>query len=73
MGGKTELDRVVAYVPAALKQELEHWAADEERSVSWLVAKLLDRAVQERRGRAASSAAERLLTFPQDTAIEKTG
>ncbi|MEP0889695.1 hypothetical protein NDI52_23820 [Leptolyngbya sp. PL-A3] len=49
MGGKTDLERVVAYVPAEWKEELEAWAEAEERSVSWLVSKLIDRALQERR------------------------
>jgi predicted RNA-binding protein len=49
MGGKTDLDRVVAYVPSEWKKELEEWAEEEERSVSWMVAKLIDRALQERR------------------------
>jgi predicted RNA-binding protein len=49
MGGKTDLDRVVAYVPSEWKKELEEWAEAEERSVSWLVAKLVDKALQERR------------------------
>lgn len=49
MGGKTDLDRVVAYIPAELKQELKEWADSEERSVSWVVAKLIDRAVAERK------------------------
>lgn len=48
MGGKTDLERVVAYVPPEWKQELEQWAALEERSVSWVVAKLIDRALRER-------------------------
>lgn len=48
MGGKTELDRVVAYVPPKWKKELEEWAQKEERSVSWIVSKLIDRALQER-------------------------
>jgi predicted RNA-binding protein len=48
MGGKTELDRVVAYIPPKWKKELEAWAEKEERSVSWIVAKLIDRALQER-------------------------
>ena len=51
MGGKTDLDRVVAYVPSEWKKELEDWAETEERSVSWLVAKLIDKALQERRQR----------------------
>jgi metal-responsive CopG/Arc/MetJ family transcriptional regulator len=49
MGGKTDLDRVVAYIPSEWKKELEEWAEAEERSVSWLVAKLIDQALQERR------------------------
>ncbi|HEY9658632.1 MAG TPA: CopG family transcriptional regulator [Allocoleopsis sp.] len=49
MGGKTDLDRVVAYIPAEWKQELEDWAEADERSVSWLVSKLIDKALQERR------------------------
>ncbi len=48
MGGKTELDRVVAYIPPKWKKELEEWAQKEERSVSWIVSKLIDRALQER-------------------------
>lgn len=49
MGGKTDLERVVAYVPPEWKRELEAWAEAEERSVSWLVAKLVDQVLQERR------------------------
>jgi hypothetical protein len=49
MGGKTDLDRVTTYVPPEWKQELEDWAATEERSVSWLVSKLIRRALEERR------------------------
>ncbi|PSB17797.1 CopG family transcriptional regulator [filamentous cyanobacterium CCP1] len=55
MGGKTELDRVVAYVPPEWKQELESWANAEERSVSWLVAKLIDKALKERHQQQAGS------------------
>ncbi|MDJ0634385.1 MAG: hypothetical protein QNJ34_14450 [Xenococcaceae cyanobacterium MO_188.B29] len=49
MGGKTDLDRVVAYIPPERKKELEEWAKEDERSVSWLVGKLIDKALQERR------------------------
>ncbi|MBD2034266.1 CopG family transcriptional regulator [Leptolyngbya sp. FACHB-321] len=49
MGGKTDLDRVVAYIPSVWKKELEAWAEADERSVSWLVSKLIDKALQERR------------------------
>lgn len=48
MGGKTDLERVVAYVPPEWKKELEQWAEDEERSISWIVAKLIDKGLQER-------------------------
>ncbi len=49
MGGKTNLDRVVTYIPPEWKKELEEWGEADERSVSWLVAKLIDKALQERR------------------------
>jgi hypothetical protein len=49
MGGKTDLDRVVSYIPSEWKKELEEWAEADERSVSWLVSKLIDKALQERR------------------------
>jgi len=49
MGGKTDLDRVVAYIPAEWKKELEQWAKQDDRSVSWVVGKLIDKALQERR------------------------
>lgn len=49
MGGKTDLERVVAYIPSECKQELMEWAQADERSVSWVVAKLIDKALQERR------------------------
>ncbi|UFP93110.1 ribbon-helix-helix domain-containing protein [Gloeobacter morelensis] len=70
MGGKTDLDRVVAYVPTELKKELEQWAEAEERSVSWLVAKLIDRALQQRRERDTPGEDGFLLAFAN---IEKTG
>lgn len=49
MGGKTDLERVVSYIPSEYKKELEAWAQTDERSVSWVVAKLIDKALQERR------------------------
>jgi hypothetical protein len=55
MGGKTDLDRVTAYVPPEWKAELEEWAAAEERSVSWLVSKLISSALQERRKKLTQS------------------
>ncbi|WP_164928577.1 ribbon-helix-helix domain-containing protein [Gloeobacter violaceus] len=78
MGGKTDLDRVVAYVPTELKKELEQWAEAEERSVSWLVAKLIDRALQQRRERGTLPGEDGFVlaftkTGPGKTAIEQTG
>lgn len=55
MGGKTDLDRVVAYIPSEWKKELEAWAEADERSVSWLVSKLIDQALQERRQQQSSA------------------
>ncbi len=55
MGGKTDLDRVVAYIPTEWKKELEAWAEADERSVSWIVAKLIDKALQERRNQQSPS------------------
>ena len=49
MGGKTDLERVVADVPSEWKKELSEWAEAEERSVSWLVAKLIGKALQKSR------------------------
>ncbi|NET47031.1 CopG family transcriptional regulator [Okeania sp. SIO2B3] len=49
MGGKTDLDRVVAYIPPEWKKELEEWAKEDERSVSWLVGKLIERGLEEHR------------------------
>ncbi|MBD1821412.1 CopG family transcriptional regulator [Cyanobacteria bacterium FACHB-DQ100] len=55
MGGKTDLERVVAYVPPEWKKDLEAWAQADERSVSWLVSKLIERALQERREQQSST------------------
>lgn len=37
---------VIAYISPELKKELEAWAEEEERSVSWLVGKLIEEAVK---------------------------
>ncbi|MER3435028.1 MAG: CopG family transcriptional regulator [Leptolyngbya sp. ERB_1_1] len=55
MGGKTDLERVVAYVPSEWKKELEAWAQTDERSVSWLLSKLIEKALQERREQQSST------------------
>ncbi|NJO50604.1 MAG: CopG family transcriptional regulator [Leptolyngbyaceae cyanobacterium RM2_2_4] len=45
----------LSYIPAERKKELEEWAQTDERSVSWLVAKLIDKALQERRQQPSTS------------------
>jgi predicted transcriptional regulator len=49
MGGKTLLSGVTTYISPELKAELEAWAQEEERSISWLLAKLIENKLQERR------------------------
>ncbi|MBD1808132.1 CopG family transcriptional regulator [Microcoleus sp. FACHB-SPT15] len=49
MGGKTSLAGVTTYIPPEWKKELEEWAEDEERSVSWILLKLIGNALEERR------------------------
>jgi hypothetical protein len=49
MGGKTSLAGVTTYIPPEWKKELEQWAEEEERSVSWLLLKLIGNALEERR------------------------
>lgn len=49
MGGKTSLAGVTTYIPPEWKKELEEWAQEEERSVSWILLKLIGNALAERR------------------------
>lgn len=49
MGGKTLLSGVTTYISPESKAELEAWAQEEERSVSWLLGKLIENKLQERR------------------------
>jgi predicted transcriptional regulator len=46
--GKRQLDAVTAYLPTEIKQKLEEWAKEEDRSVSYLVARLITEAVLDR-------------------------
>ena len=55
VGGKRKLDLIAVYVSKEKKQALEAWAEAEERSVSWIVAKLIDKALQEKEAREGSS------------------
>ena len=48
VGGKRKLDLIAVYVPKEKKVALEEWAASQERSVSWIVAKLIDKALRDR-------------------------
>lgn len=43
------LKRVTTYVPPEMAKALEEWAEKEERSVSWLAAKLIEKGIQEYR------------------------
>lgn len=54
MGGKTSLAGVTTYIPPEWKKELEDWAQEEERSVSWILLKLIGNALEERREKAAT-------------------
>ena len=42
------MESVTTYIPAEIKRKLEEWAKLEERSISYLVAKLITEAVAER-------------------------
>ena len=45
VGGKRKRELIAVYIPKEKKVALETWAASEERSVSWIVAKLIDQAL----------------------------
>lgn len=47
LGGRRKSDLLSIYVKPEVKARLEKWAEREERSVSWLVAKLIDQALAE--------------------------
>lgn len=42
------MESVTTYVPSEIKRKLEEWAKEEERSISYLVAKLITEAVNQR-------------------------
>lgn len=48
VGGKRKLEVIAVYIPKKQKEALEQWASLEERSVSYLVGKLIDKALEER-------------------------
>ena len=47
MGGKRKLELIAVYLTKEKKMALEKWATSEERSVSWIVGKLVDKALQD--------------------------
>ena len=63
MGGKTSLAGVTTYIPPEWKKELEEWAQEEERSVSWILLKLIGNALQERREQAETTKSEKPLSI----------
>ena len=44
----TQQESVTTYIPADVKEKLVKWAKEEDRSVSYLVARLIVEAVKER-------------------------
>jgi hypothetical protein len=73
MGGKTSLAGVTTYIPPEWKKELEEWAQDEERSVSWLLLKLIGNALEQRRQDTPTSTSSEPLSLVSNdkTASEK--
>ncbi|HEY9674775.1 MAG TPA: hypothetical protein V6D11_25270 [Waterburya sp.] len=61
MGGKTSLAGVTTYIPPEWKKELEEWAQEEERSVSWILLKLIGNALEDRRQQAETTKSEEQL------------
>jgi predicted DNA-binding protein len=47
VGGKRKLEAITVYITKEVKESLEAKAAKEERSVSWIVAKLIEKQLQE--------------------------
>ncbi|MBD2580142.1 CopG family transcriptional regulator [Oscillatoria sp. FACHB-1406] len=44
----TKLEVVTTYIESEVKQKLEEWAKGEDRSVSYIVARLIKKAITER-------------------------
>ncbi|HEY9298925.1 MAG TPA: ribbon-helix-helix protein, CopG family [Phormidium sp.] len=47
LGGKRKAELISVYVKPEVKERLERWADKEERSVSWIIAKLIEQALAE--------------------------
>ncbi|MGB6169379.1 MAG: hypothetical protein WBF52_17480 [Geitlerinemataceae cyanobacterium] len=50
------LKRITSYVLPELAEALEEWAKEEERSVSWLASKLIEKGVREHQSQQPESA-----------------
>lgn len=48
VGGKRKAEVISVYLSKELKEGLEQWAMEDERTVSWIVAKLVQKALEER-------------------------
>jgi predicted transcriptional regulator len=44
----TKLEVVTTYIESEVKQKLEQWAKGEDRSISYIVARLIEKAIAER-------------------------
>ncbi|MBE9117393.1 CopG family transcriptional regulator [Lusitaniella coriacea LEGE 07157] len=44
----TKLEVVTTYIESEVKQKLEKWAKGEDRSISYIVARLIEKAIEER-------------------------
>ncbi len=49
------MESVTTYVPPEIKRNLEKWAKEEDRSISYLVARLITKTVNERYPQESSS------------------
>ncbi len=69
MGGKTSLAGVTTYIPPEWKKELEEWAQEEERSVSWLLLKLIGNALEQRRQEAKTTTTKEQLSLAANSKV----
>jgi hypothetical protein len=69
MGGKTSLAGVTTYIPPEWKKELEEWAQEEERSVSWLLLKLIGNALEQRRQEAETTTTKEQLSLAASSKV----
>lgn len=46
---RRKTEAIAVYIRKEIKEELEQWAGEDDRSVSYLVARLIEKALEERR------------------------